>query len=86
MKDFTDEEKAVIIARLKKARPAKVAKEFGTTWQTVRAIKKADDERALDLVRADKNRKKNKVLKMKVNALTEQVEKLRAAIKELVLI
>ena len=39
------------LQRLKRARSAK---EFGTTWQTVRAIKKADDERALALIRANK--------------------------------
>ena len=90
-KDFTEEEKAAIIKRLKRAKPTKVAKAFDTTWQTVLAIKKANDERALirkdkaDTPQPIKNKAKleNEVLKMKVNALTEQVKKLRAAIVEL---
>ena len=90
-KDFTEEEKAAIIKRLKRAKPTKVAKAFDTTWQTVLAIKKANDERALvrkdkaDTLQPIKNKAKleNEVLKMKVNALTEQVKKLRAAIVEL---
>ena len=41
IKDFTDEEKAAIVARLKKIEPARVAKEFDTTWQVVVAIAKA---------------------------------------------
>ena len=90
-KDFTEEEKAAIIKRLKRAKPTKVAKAFDTTWQTVLAIKKANDERALirkdkaDTPQPIKNKAKleNEVLKMKVNALTEQVKKLRAAIIEL---
>ena len=90
-KDFTEEEKAAIIKRLKRAKPTKVAKAFDTTWQTVLAIKKANDERALvrkdkaDTPQPIKNKAKleNEVLKMKVNALTEQVKKLRAVIIEL---
>ena len=91
-KDFTDEEKIAIIEKLKKAKPAKVAEEFGTRWQTVLAIRRAAGKRAkVDKVKkADtpqpiKNKAKleNEVLKMKVNALTEQVKKLRAAIVEL---
>ena len=90
-KDFTEEEKTAIIKRLKRAKPTKVAKAFDTTWQTVLAIKKANDERALvrkdkaDTPQPIKNKAKleNEVLKMKVNALTEQVKKLRATIIEL---
>ena len=90
-KDFTEEEKTAIIKRLKRAKPTKVAKAFDTTWQTVLAIKKANDERALirkdkaDTPQPIKNKAKleNEVLKMKVNALTEQVKKLRAVIIEL---
>lgn len=90
-KNFTEEEKTAIIKRLKRAKPTKVAKAFDTTWQTVLAIKKANDERALvrkdkaDTPQPIKNKAKleNEVLKMKVNALTEQVKKLRAAIIEL---
>ena len=44
-KDFTEEEKAAIIKRLKRAKPTKVAKAFDTTWQTVLAIKKANESR-----------------------------------------
>ena len=91
-KDFTEEEKTAIIKRLKRAKPTKVAKAFDTTWQTVLAIKKANDERAkvdkvkkADTPKPVKNKAKleNEVLKMKVNALTEQVKKLRAVIIEL---
>ena len=41
IKDFTDEEKAAIIARLKRIEPTRVAKEFDTTPQTVAAINNA---------------------------------------------
>ena len=40
IKDFNDEEKAAILARAKRIEPARVAKEFNTTWQVVVAIQK----------------------------------------------
>ena len=87
-KDFTDEEKATIIKKLKKARPANVAKKFNTTWQTVLAISRAAGER--DSVPTKTNVKtsvplkfENEILKDKIKTLTEQIEKLRAVIKEL---
>lgn len=41
MKDFNEEEKAAILARANKIDIARVAKEFGTSWQVVSAIQKA---------------------------------------------
>ena len=41
VKDFNDEEKAAIVARANKIEAARVAKEFGTTWQVVSAIQRA---------------------------------------------
>ena len=39
-KDFTPEEKLAILARAERIEFSRVAKEFGTTWQTVSAIKR----------------------------------------------
>ena len=41
VKDFNDEEKAAIVARANRIEVARVAKEFGTTWQVVSAIQRA---------------------------------------------
>ena len=86
-KDFTEEEKTAIIKKLKKARPAKVAKEFNTTWQTVLAISRAAGERdsvtKTNVKTSVPLKFENEILKNKIKTLTEQIEKLRAAIKEL---
>ena len=42
--DFNDEEKAAIAARAKRSELSRVAKDFGTTWQVVNAIKKAAEK------------------------------------------
>ena len=41
VKDFTDEEKAAILARADRIEIARVAKEFNTTWQVVSAIQRS---------------------------------------------
>ena len=45
-KDFTPEEKLAILARAERIEYSRVAKEFGTTWQTVSAIKKEATKKA----------------------------------------
>ena len=42
VKDFSAEERAAILARLKRIEPTRVAKEFNTTWQVVVAIERAE--------------------------------------------
>ena len=42
IKDFNDDEKKAIIERAKRIEPARVAKEFGTSWQVVSAIMRAE--------------------------------------------
>lgn len=61
VKDFTDEEKAAIIARLQRVEPFRVAKEFDTTWQTVAAIGKAANKMTARRVRGTKAAAKNAV-------------------------
>lgn len=45
-KDFTPEEKLAILARAERIEFSRVAKEFGTTWQTVSAIKREANKEA----------------------------------------
>lgn len=42
VKDFSAEERAAILERLKRIEPTRVAKEFDTTWQVVKAIERAE--------------------------------------------
>ena len=58
-KDFTPEEKAAILARAERIEFSRVAKEFGTTWQTVSAIRKQAKKEATQKV--DTEAKKIKV-------------------------
>ena len=59
VKDFSDEEKAAIIARAERIEIARVAKEFNTTWQVVSAI-----QRSAKNAKAKAKIKKNKIVKL----------------------
>ena len=66
VKDFTEEEKAAILARAEKIELPRVAKEFNTTWQVVSAIQRS--------AKNTKNKKSKaaKVDKVKKNAAADK--------------
>ena len=60
IKDFTAEEKALILARADKIEPSRVAKEFNTTWQVVSAIQRDARKKAGQAKQAKESKKASK--------------------------
>lgn len=79
VKDFSDEEKAAILARLKRIEPARVAKEFNTTWQVVVAIQNSTKKKAKPASRAAKKAEDKKGTKVKAAAVKRKHKSATAA-------
>ncbi|MBR1486349.1 MAG: hypothetical protein IJ597_03740 [Synergistaceae bacterium] len=81
VKDFSDEEKAAILARAEKIEVARVAKEFNTTWQVVSAIQRKAKNTKLKNAKSQKSKAANAKAPSSKTPHSSNVEKRLAILK-----